>query len=75
MSQLRLGVNIDHVATVRGAFFPLPLREGANVLSEAKNIWGRGMLPHSPSPDPFALRATVSPPPARGGGIGMVRGG
>src|SRR5215813_7785169 len=47
--------------------FPLPLREGANDLSAAKIVRGRGDL--GPLPQAFLARSKCLPPPARGGGI------
>ena len=41
---LHLAVNIDHVATLRDATFPLPLREGARRLRDAQADRGRGVL-------------------------------
>lgn len=75
MSIPRLGVNIDHVATVRAAIFSLPLREGAIRLRIAQADRGRGVSPYTPSPKCLLLRSIHLPPPARGGGIGMVLDG
>jgi hypothetical protein len=67
MTNLRLGVNIDHVATLRAATFPLPLREGARRLRNAQADRGRGLL-QQPLPQTHFAALNAFAPSRKGSG-------
>ena len=64
-AKLELGNQSEPLASS----FPLPLREGASIASNASDAWGRGIELKHPSPNSVSLRSIELPPPARGGGI------